>query len=220
MVAKCNDMACSGGDETISTLNDPAQYTGGQISIVVPADGLPVISYKQLTGTPMPSYLMVAKCNDMACTGADETISKVAETGIAMYESTAIRIAEDGLPLIAYFDSGQGAVIVVKCNDPACANDDEVENIIDESTGQQQVSVAIGSDGRPVVAYNGTLSVARCHDFACTGGDATISQVDPAPYVAWTSVAIGADGLPVISYFESTNPPRQLKVVHCGSAGC
>jgi hypothetical protein len=137
-----------------------------------------------------------------------------------MFESAAVTIAQDGLPLIAFFDSIDGAVMVVKCNAPACADDDEVENTIDSSTGQQQVSVAIGPDGRPMVAYNGTLSVARCDDFVCTGGEATISQVDPVAYVAWTSVAIGADGLPVISYFESSNPPRQLKVVHCGSAGC
>ena len=220
LVAKCNDPACSGGDETISTLNDPSPHTGGQSSIAVPEDGLPVISYKQLTGAPIPSYLMVAKCNDAACSGADETISQVAQTGIAMFESTAITLAEDGLPLIAFNDTGEGTIIVIKCNDPACSGGDEVENLIDEFTGSQFVSVAVGADGRPVLAFNGTmLVVARCHDPACTGGEATISHVDPVRAVA-TSIAIGSDGLPVVSYFEFSNPPNQFKVVHCGSEGC
>lgn len=219
VVAKCNDLACSGGDETISTLNDAAQFTGGQASIAIPADGLPVISYKQLTGSPMPSYLMVAKCNDVACSGADESISQVAETGLAMYESTAITIAEDGLPLIAFTDSGDGIVAVIKCNDPACADEDEVENIISDLGGSQHVSVAIGLDGRPVVVYGGSLQVAHCDDYACTGGEATVSEVDPVGS-SLASVTIGTDGLPVISYFAFSNPPSQLKTVHCGSAGC
>ena len=44
-VAHCNDAACTGGGETITTVDDPANTVGAFTSIAIGTDGLPVISY-------------------------------------------------------------------------------------------------------------------------------------------------------------------------------
>ena len=70
-VSKCNDAACTGDDETISTVDDPENNVGLYNSIAIGADGLPVISYRDHTA----GKLKVAKCNDAACSGGDESIN-------------------------------------------------------------------------------------------------------------------------------------------------
>jgi hypothetical protein len=84
-------------------------------------------------------------------------------------------------------------------------------------------SIAIGTDGLPVISYQdstaGALKVAHCGNFACTTGNTITTVDDPANFVGhFTSIAIGTDGLPVISYQDST--ANALKVAHCGNADC
>ena len=82
-------------------------------------------------------------------------------------------------------------------------------------------SIAIGSDGNPVVAYQHVgaqnLKVAHCDDAQCQS--VTTSTVDFATDTgAFTSIAIGIDGLPIISYHDVTN--TSLRVAHCDDVAC
>jgi hypothetical protein len=76
-------------------------------------------------------------------------------------------------------------------------------------------SVAIGTDGRPLVAYrdetNGTVKVAHCADVACT--TATLSTIDTGNYPA---LVIGADGRGLIAYVAA----GALKAAHCNDVAC
>jgi hypothetical protein len=76
-------------------------------------------------------------------------------------------------------------------------------------------SVAIGTDGRPLVAYrdatNGTVKVAHCNDAACTG--ATLSTIDAGDDPA---LVIGADGRGLIAYVSAGS----LKAAHCDDVAC
>ena len=85
----------------------------------------------------------------------------------------------------------------------------------------QQSSIAIGTDGLPVVAYsddtNDDLKVAHCGNLTCTAGN-TLTKVDTGEAGLDPSIAIGADGLPVVSY--QGNPSGDLKVAHCGNVTC
>lgn len=151
-VAHCNDAACSGEDEIVTTLNDAEASTGVNTSIAVGDDGYPVISYQQIT-SPWDGVLKVAKCNDASCVGGDETITALDTTGGPLFESTALVIGADGNPVIAYKDTVAEAITVVKCNDPACAGGDESLQAVDFNSTYMRVSLALAPDGNPLVSY-------------------------------------------------------------------
>jgi len=83
-------------------------------------------------------------------------------------------------------------------------------------------SIAIGSNGYPVISYydytNSALKVAACTTAGCTVTP-TISTIDSVDVVgSESSIAIGDNGYPVISYSDSTNDA--LKVAACTNADC
>lgn len=211
-VAKCTDIRCTGS--VINTLDGSDVLSIGQIA--TGQDGLPVMSYWRDDG------LLVAKCNDHYCAGADESISIVHTPG----GNSSLAIGTDGFPVISF--QAEGALMVAKCNDPACSGGDEtitIVNDLESSTGQGP-SIAIGSDGFPVISYQrisapftpSTVKVAKCNDAACLGGDELISIIgnDGRWFNPSTSIAIGPDNFPVTSYPGWDG----LTVVKCNDASC
>jgi predicted regulator of Ras-like GTPase activity (Roadblock/LC7/MglB family) len=89
-VAHCGDASCSAGN-TITTV-DSAEWVGQYTSIVVGADGLPVISYYDN-----------------------------ANQDLKVGWWTSIAVGADGLPVISYFDVTNGDLKVAHCADAACA---------------------------------------------------------------------------------------------------
>lgn len=91
-------------------------------------------------------------------------------------------------------------------------------------------SVAIGTDGLPVISYYVSnselmnLRVAHCNDSACTS--ITTTDIDTVGDVGkWSSIKIGSDGLPLISYAHDRTPTpvaftQDLKVAHCNDIAC
>ncbi len=211
-VAKCNDAACAGGDETLTTVDDGG--TGRYTAIVLGADGLPLISYHDFTN----GSLRVAKCNDAACAGGDETLSTVDSGGVGTH--TSIALGADGLPVISYFDFNvtNFDLKVAKCNDAACAGSDETLSTVD-GVGGEDNSIALGADGLPVISYKsvGDLKVAKCNDVACAGGDENLSIVNGASGADYISMVVGADGLPVISFRLLAD---NIAVVRCNDPAC
>ena len=94
----------------MGALSRVGQYT----SITLGADGLPVISYYDLTN----GVLRVAKCGNAACTGAS-TITTVDSAGnVGLFSS--ITLGADGLPVISYYDSTNSDLKVAKCTSATC----------------------------------------------------------------------------------------------------
>lgn len=211
-VAKCNDPACAGGDETLSTV-DSSGVVGLFTSIAVGADGFPVIAYLDETNLD----LKVAKCDDAACAGGNETITIVDDSGIR----PSLALGADGWPVIGYLSSD--GLRVAKCNDPACVGGDEALSTVDATNAGDYPSIVVGADGRPAISYRDNLGsekvgVARCNDAACAGGDETLSFFDPGPFgVRFTSIALAADGLPVVAYYRDG---LGVKVGRCGTTAC
>lgn len=203
----------------VITTVDISANVGSDTSIAIGVDGLPVISYRDRTAFA----LKVAKCNDLACAFANETITTVDNPIEMVGFDTSIAIGSDGFPIIAYYDSTMAALKVAKCNDIACADNDETINQIDGGGVGGDPSIAIGHDNLPVIAYFdsiGAIRVAKCNDTACADNDETITIVyNPANYIGEPlSMAIGDDGFPVIAYYDAT--AESLEVLKCNDAAC
>ena len=116
-MAHCNDAACTGNDELVSIVDD-VDDVGEYDSIAIGDDGFPVISYFDRTA----GALKVAKCNDEACTGGNETITTVDDPPTSAGFHTSITIGDDGRPVISYwqYDAGGAKLKVTRCGNPSC----------------------------------------------------------------------------------------------------
>ncbi|MGE4071619.1 MAG: hypothetical protein AB7E72_10625 [Lysobacterales bacterium] len=87
----------------------------------------------------------------------------------------------DGLPIASVYDSANGNLMALHCDDPACAQ--QTMTVLDSIgiVGRGN-SIIVAQNGLPVISYidttNGALKLARCTDTRCTA--ATLSVVDPA----------------------------------------
>ena len=102
----------------VTTVDDPANSVGRYTSLAIGADGLPVISYRDDTF----KSLKVAKCNDAACAGGDETITTVDDPANSVGNYTSLAVSADGLPVVSYRDDTVGSLKVAKCRNPSCRN--------------------------------------------------------------------------------------------------
>jgi hypothetical protein len=113
-VAKCNDPACGGSDEQMSTVDIGNVDTLSGPSIAIGLDGMPVISYADASD----SSLKVAKCLNSACSEGNVTIHRLGAT--ARY--TSIAVGADGRPYIGYCGSIKQAepVKILRCGTADC----------------------------------------------------------------------------------------------------
>jgi hypothetical protein len=129
---------------------------------------------------------------------------------------TSIAIGTDGFPVISYYDNINGDLKVAHCDSIGCSSPTITTVDADGFSGDTGLytSIAIGSDGFPVISYHDqdTLWVAHCFNIACTASEQTLVTVG-----LYSSITIGSDGLPVISY---RTDPAALKVAHCNNLPC
>jgi hypothetical protein len=217
---KCSAPSCALGAKTISVIDSESERVGTDSSIAIGFDGLPVISYRDVTN----GDLKVAKCNDAACAGGDESISSVDDSANSVGFFSSLAIGADGFPVVAYVDITERALKVAKCNDAACSGGDEIISTLDAGATDTVAnpSIAIGADGAPVISYSDasdwSVKVAKCNDAACSGGDEEIHRVDGPG--RWTSIAIGKDGLPDIVYCGGIELGKPVKFLSCGTLDC
>jgi len=226
LVAHCNDVACAGSDETITTVEDVGTVLA--TSIAIGANGLPVIGYT--IAVAAGNELRVLFCNDVACAGHDETSTTV--DGPTNYlVDASLAIGADGLPIVAY-----RRIVTLLLNDDLkvahCDNADCTNHTVATVDDRADIvgvspSLAIGTDGLPIISYahlnafnKGSLVVTHCDDFKCEGNnEATTTVDDPANSVGlYSSLAIGTDGLPIMSYFDGT--AGMLLAAHCSDLAC
>jgi hypothetical protein len=219
---RCDDTDCS----SVTTLAlddnaDPLIFEGWDSSVTIGDDGFPVISYIQHDlsggGGDAETSLKVAKCDTVNCNPASATISTVeTESILGQFRFTSIAILPStNNPVIAYQAPGQGLQLAT-CNDPACAGGDETITVPNFGNTGWWASMAIGTDGNPVISHrqggSGDLKVTHI-------SPTTTSILDSTGDVGLdSSIAIGSDGFPVISYFDQSN--GDLKVAKCSDVTC
>ena len=120
----------------------------------------------------------VASCLDALCTTA--TTEPLVEGLSSIANTFAIAVGNDGLPLIAYSDTGGTYDLrVAHCADVQCssATHTPIDTTMDSTDAKE---IVIGSDGLALIAYFDTtsdnLKVAHCQNVACTS--AILSTID------------------------------------------
>ena len=119
----------------------------------------------------------------------------------------------------------------IYCQDGGCVNQNNPITLEDATTLSTKNSIALGSDGFPVIAAyhlpSGTSFDAKVNFIHCTSPDCSTRDPNVAlgGYVAASSnieVAIGSDGFPAIIYSSSNANPqgRGLRYIHCNSLDC
>jgi hypothetical protein len=221
LVTHCGNTLCTAGNVTTIVDNQTAAV-GLYSSIAIGSDGMPVISH-QHAGV---GGLRVMHCGNLTCTQGNSTVT-VDDPSNVVGEYTSIAIGADGLPIISHQDSTAGALRVTHCGNAACTAGNVTTTVDDppgSSFGAEYTSIAIGTDGLPIISYRGYsvssapgLWVLHCGNASCTSGNVT-TNVDPTATADHTSIAIGADGLPVISHHDQW--ADALKVTRCGNVAC
>lgn len=208
----CTVATCQEPELLTSTLVAATGAVSYQVDLTVDPSGLPIMSYAQYNGADLTTDLAVARCDDATC--ASVTTSTV--TPDAGYFSSIV-IASDGNPLISSYQGTATGLWITKCGDPDCAaaTFSQREGSAERAVGQH-TSMAIGPDGRAVIAHfdatNLDLVMSRCTDADCT--EVTTEIIDAAGNVgASPSLAITPTGSAVISYYDSTDSDLRFSTV-------
>jgi hypothetical protein len=166
-VLHCNDVNCSGGDESIESV-DTAGRVGYDSSLALDSSGNPVVSYYDFTN----GDLKVLHCNDVNCSGGDESIESVDTVDVVGIDSS-LALDSSGNPVVSYTtDFSYGDLKVLHCNDVNCSGGDEsIESVDTADVVGYFSSLALDSSGNPVVSYldftNHDLKVLHCNDVNC-----------------------------------------------------
>ena len=210
-VCKCRDKEC-----LLSPVCSTVDTTDGDFpSIVIGTDGKPVISFSDsVTGD-----LRVCKCSNDDCSSA--SCSAVDTSGTALWDSIAI--GTDGYPVIAFYDGATNYNLrVCKCNDAACSSAATCTNLDTTDDVGRYTSIAIGTDGYPIISYykytgGNELKAYHCTNNACSAGNAYTVE-SGANYGSYSSIAIGSDGKPVISHYDISS--LDARVCRCVATDC
>lgn len=214
-VASCNDAECHFPNPALVDDGGAADAVGAWPSIGVRPDGIPVISYHDVTD----GDLLVAICADDRCNGAASVVA-LDTTGVVGNVSS-LAIDPLGRPVIAYFDDTNDNLKLARCANADCTGAPKLVTVDAVGSVGMWPAITIGADGFPVIAYqdipNKDVKVAKCTDAACDA--ATITTIDSTGGVGERiSIEIGLDGNPVVAYRDETR--GGVRVARCVNRNC
>jgi hypothetical protein len=211
---KCGNADCTSGNVTTTLATPGAAVTDANIA--VPLDGLPIIIYRY---TGLGPAIRAVKCGNASCSSGNTSI-EVSATGYA--GPVAMALGSDDLPVFVTQMNSTLDVRFFKCYDAICSSFQSTDVDTDPDASAGKISIAVPSDGLPVVSYytnNGAnLKFLKCGNGFCSNGNTvnTLDSVDTAGN--YSSIALASDGLPMIAYNESVN--GDVKIIKCGNARC
>lgn len=208
---------------------------GGDPSMQFDADGNPIIAYTDHVNAT--GSLWLVNCDDPACSGEGETISRL--DPVANGNHTSMQLDRDGNPVIVYkgIDGAQpnpGDLRMIRCNDPACAGGDDPIVVLVESGAKRFAELRLDADDNPVVLFRtftfsdhsiADINLLHCNDPLCAGGDDPISPLRKSTHKAngRASLELDPDGFPVIAYsgqWDALNGASSMTLVQCNDVNC
>jgi hypothetical protein len=233
-VLRCNDADCAGGDESLVNVDASPGNVGQYSSLELDASGFPVISYYYHNGTLAGGELRVLHCNDLYCSGGDESIAAPDPWPYNHGGYASLALDASGFPVVSY--RGSSGLAVLHCNDANCMGGDEsITNPHPMTTVKggpgHSTSIELDALGFPVVSYVDVgvtefkLTVLHCNDVDCAGGDDSIAVAGAAVFSeAPTSLVLDTSDRPVVSYQGEIEQPGPdalaLHLLRCNDADC
>lgn len=237
-VAHCKNRPCTSAG--IVTVANNARVFGqpgsGQIGLAIGRDGFPFITYYK-GGTS--DDLVAIHCATKTCSsGTSNAIVTAGNVG----RHSSVAIDPFGRPIVAFYDDSTNGLKVARCTNVACSS--ATVDVVDDPAGGspsagEDVSITIGPDGNPIMAYavdsapanpdnNDQVRVAHCPDiqldepgggpwaYDCDDEDGTPTTKttlsgEDVPF-ANADIVIGSDGLPFVTGF--------FRAWHCLSPDC
>jgi len=216
MLLHCNDTACLGDDDTPSRV--VPGFGGRDSDLSLDVSGHPVIAYFD----PDVGDLMILHCNDPKCVGGDDVPVRQLSFG-QDGGNPSLELDADGHPAVAYESGILGAPTILRCDDPACADGDDVRFTPPSLQSSAYPSMRLDQNDNPVAAYDnaGRLKLVVCNSRHCQndadnrverflsdgglGDDALSMQLDENDY-------------PVIAF--SDNERSSLSLHRCSDRTC
>lgn len=205
---------------TTITIIPETKFVSDDLSMAMDSNGYPIVASFDTAGA---DSLVVLTCQDLQC------ITKLAENRFTFAtdqgRENSIAIGSDGFPIVSARDgSTTRRLDIIACRDRLCSDtDDIITQISSGSDGiGSQTSLAIGSDGFPVIAHRNStgnnLMVTKCNDIICTKNQTTAVTSDASfTSTGNASIAIGVDGFPIVAYDNTSN---LLAVLACNDKSC
>jgi hypothetical protein len=225
-VMHCNDTSCSGGGESITPLgsntgftslildasgnpvvayttsllhcNDPNCTGGDESTSIIPLIESNSALRLNASGHPLlispGAMLQVFGCNDGNCAGGGDSTMATDETSFFQYGSLALDGA--GRPTVAYHDADNGDLKVLRCAEPACDPDFDLDGCRDRQ--ERGADEAIG----------GLRSPKNFWDFydVPTGPSLTRNRSVAAPDIFAVLNRFNSSGNPGVSPFSMPPP--------------
>ncbi len=212
----CNAVSAA----TIVTID--AGPVAGHPSIAIGVDGFPVIAYETADGR-----LRLAKCADVDCTTQSRAYISDPPTGTTAGRYNSVAIGADGNPAIAFYDTVDVALKLVKCSSSNCAGGGAEFRTIDPGPYVPiDVALAFDADGKAAFAYQDAsqqaLMLARCANAGC--GNVNIEVLAPLAggvhHGQHAAIAIGLNGAPVVSGRQWSTQHTALDFIICAEQPC
>lgn len=164
----CDDRYCMGDEsKNIVVLDVEA---GWYISLVLDSVGNPVVSYFDFSN----GDLKLVHCDDPHCKGDRSSSVTTLDTAGIVGSYTSLALDHEGKPVVSYYDSSNGDLKLLHCDDPNCKGDESGNISVPDSLNDVglHTSLALDSIGNPVVSYydftHGNLKLLYCTSPTCS----------------------------------------------------
>lgn len=218
MLDACLDSACASKVTTVLATDVRAISTDVNV-LLRPSDRRPVITFADGLGASTGVRLVV--CEDVTCTTRSTRV--ITNTSSLTQNIQPVVGLSNGRPFVAYYNQ---RLELYRCADSECSAG-SLRTVDATVRSGFYPSIAVGSDGVPVISHlrNNTPGVAhiyRCADGNCATGSTILTRTFARPPL-YSHIALRDGSIPVIAHtLYEANPPGvdSLHVYTCHDAAC
>lgn len=229
MLARCAGTACNSVD--VDVVADGVGVTYGEYGSIAfrAQDDDPLIGSRWFN-TAGDSGVVFHDCSIEPCADSGENVYYQVGHPVGLGSSMALGL--DDSPIFSYVDQTNIELRFARCENVDCSGFRHLDVLDDGDFTLEfddNTSIGVRPDGRPVIAYQKTLAtlpaqtglyVAECTDFQCadvhralveSSGPGLVTGID-------ADLAIDDDGAVVVAWFDQS--ALSIKLARCAAQGC